>query len=166
MTVTSPRQRFAPTADFGGPRVPATLTRHNLRAPSYLTFNLLQYMFIALPLLMGLDKFANVMTDWPHYLAPWIERISPMNAQGTLYVVGAIEIAVGIFMIVKPRYTALVTAAWLSLIIVNLLTYPGFYDVVLRDAVLLLAVIALARLGRVYDPSSQTLLRDNTSQHH
>jgi hypothetical protein len=34
---------------------------------------------------------------------------------------------------VKPRYGAYVVAAWLGGIIVNLLTYSGFYDIALRD---------------------------------
>jgi len=38
-------------------------------------------------------------------------------------------------------------------IIVNLLTYPGFYDVALRDFGLLLAALALAQLARVYRPA-------------
>ncbi len=38
-------------------------------------------------------------------------------------------------------------ALWLGGIIVNLLTYPGFYDVALRDFGLLLAALALAQLA-------------------
>ena len=55
-------------------------------------------------------------------------------------------------MAIKPRYGAYVVAAWLGGIIVNLLTYSGFYDIALRDFGLMLAAITLARLASVYDP--------------
>ena len=41
-------------------------------------------------------------------------------------------------------------AAWLLGIIVNLLIYPGYYDVALRDLGLALGAVALARLARTY----------------
>ena len=42
-------------------------------------------------------------------------------------------------------------ALWLLGIILNLVTYPGFYDVALRDFGLLLAALALGRLSQVYE---------------
>ena len=63
-----------------------------------------------------------------------------------------IEIVAGVAVAIKPRYAAYVVAAWLAGIIVNLLSYPGFYDVALRDFGLLLAALTLARLASVYDP--------------
>ena len=38
----------------------------------------------------------------------------------------------------KPRYGAYLVAAWLGGIIVNLLTYSGYYDIALRDFGLML----------------------------
>jgi hypothetical protein len=38
-------------------------------------------------------------------------------------------------------------------IIINLLSYSGFYDVALRDFGLLLGTLTLARLAAVYDSS-------------
>lgn len=126
---------------------------HTMREPAYAAYSILRYGFIALPLLMGLDKFFNLLTDWPTYLAPWIADLSPMSPQATMYVVGVIEIVAAIAMAVKPRYAAYVVAAWLALIIVNLLSYSGFYDVALRDFGLLLAALALSRLASKFDPA-------------
>jgi hypothetical protein len=53
---------------------------------------------------------------------------------------------------IKPRYAAYIVAAWLAGIIINLLTYSGFYDVALRDFGLLVAALTLGRLASVYDP--------------
>ncbi len=102
---------------------------------------------------MGLDKFTNFLVDWEVYLAPWIVDLSPLSAHGTMLVVGVVEIVAGIAVAIKPRYAAYVVAAWLAGIILNLLTYPGFYDVALRDFGLLLGALTLGRLASVYDPA-------------
>jgi hypothetical protein len=69
-----------------------------------------------------------------------------------MYFVGVTEIVAGVFVALKPRYGAYVVAAWLGGIIVNLLTYSGFYDIALRDFGLMLGALTLARLAAVYDP--------------
>jgi hypothetical protein len=51
----------------------------------------------------------------------------------------------------RPRYGAYVVAGWLAGIIINLLTYSGFYDIALRDFGLMLGALTLARLASVYD---------------
>ncbi len=43
-------------------------------------------------------------------------------------------------------------AAWLAGIVINLLTYSGYYDIALRDFGLMLAALTLARLASKYDP--------------
>ena len=65
-------------------------------------------------------------------------------------------IGAGILVAIKPRYGAYVVAAWLAGIIVNLLTYSGWYDVALRDFGLMLGALTLARLASVYDPPLRT----------
>jgi hypothetical protein len=104
------------------------------------------------PVLFGLDKFANLLTDWPAYLAPWIDGIVPGSAQQAMYAVGVVEIVAGLVVAVAPRFGGPLVAAWLAGIIVNLLTVPGFYDVALRDFGLLVAAVALTRLAARYAP--------------
>ncbi|WP_328558550.1 DoxX family protein [Streptomyces coelicoflavus] len=121
--------------------------------PAYGAYWLLRVGYAVLPIWMGIDKFVNALTDWPSYLAPWIVDVLPFSAQTAMYVVGAIEIVAGIAVAIKPRYAAYVVALWLTGIIVNLLTYSGFYDVALRDFGLLLGALALARLAAAHDPA-------------
>ncbi len=64
-----------------------------------------------------------------------------------MHLVGAIEIVAGIVVALKPRYGAYLVAAWLGGIIVNLLTYSGYYDIALRDFGLMLGALTLARLA-------------------
>jgi hypothetical protein len=121
--------------------------------PAQQAFVLLRTVFTVAPVLFGLDKFANVLVDWPVYLAGWIDDLAPGTAQQAMYAVGVIEIVAGLAVAVAPRFGALLVAAWLAGIIVNLLTIPGYYDVALRDFGLLVAAVALARLAVRYAPA-------------
>jgi uncharacterized membrane protein YphA (DoxX/SURF4 family) len=122
------------------------------RDARYQAFTLLRLAFTVAPIAFGLDKFFNVLVDWPIYLAPWINDIAPGSGQDFMYFVGAIEIVAGVLVALKPRYGAYVVAGWLAGIVINLLTLSGYYDVALRDFGLLLAALTLARLASVYDP--------------
>ena len=124
-----------------------TAERHD---PAYQAFLLLRAAFTVAPIVFGLDKFFNVLTNWPGYLAPWIDGIVPGTAQQAMYIVGVVEIAAGSLVAVRPMIGGYVVAAWLAGIIVNLLLIPGFYDVALRDFGLLLGALALARLALVF----------------
>jgi uncharacterized membrane protein YphA (DoxX/SURF4 family) len=121
------------------------------REAGYQAFLLLRLAFAVAPIAFGLDKFANVLVDWPIYLAPWIDDLAPGSAQDFMYLVGGVEIAAGVLVALKPRYGAPLVAAWLAGIILNLLTVPGFYDVALRDFGLLLGALTLTRLALAYD---------------
>jgi hypothetical protein len=66
--------------------------------------------------------------------------------------VGAVEIAAGLAVLLKPRYGAYLVAAWLAGIVTNLFSYSGWYDIAVRDFGLMLAALTLARLASVYDP--------------
>jgi uncharacterized membrane protein YphA (DoxX/SURF4 family) len=120
--------------------------------PADQAFLLLRTVFTVAPIVFGLDKFANVLTDWPQYLAPWIDDIVPGTAQQAMYAVGVVEILAGVLVAVAPRIGAWVVAAWLAGIIVNLLTIPGFYDIALRDFGLLVAAVALGCLAVRHAP--------------
>jgi uncharacterized membrane protein YphA (DoxX/SURF4 family) len=149
MAVTTSRPRRQGVASGNGAATSSVTME--LRDPRVQAFALLRSAFTVAPVAFGLDKFFNVMVDWPVYLAPWIDGIVPGSGQGFMYVVGAIEILAGILVALKPRYGAYVVAAWLGAIIVNLLTYSGFYDIALRDFGLMLGALSLGRLAAVYD---------------
>ena len=127
--------------------------------PGYQAFLVLRAAFTLAPIVFGLDKFFNLLTDWPAYLAPSIDSLVPGTAQQAMYVVGAVEIAAGILVAIRPLIGGYVVAAWLAGIIVNLLLIPGFYDVALRDFGLLLAALGLARLAVAFRRSAPDELR-------
>jgi hypothetical protein len=110
-------------------------------------FQLLRLGFTVAPILAGLDKFFDVLVDWDKYLSPMANNVLAGHGHQFMMVVGIIEIIAGIGVFFKPRIFAYIVAIWLLLIILNLLTIPGYYDVALRDLGLMLGAIALGRLS-------------------
>lgn len=109
-------------------------------------YQILHLGFTVAPILFGLDKFANLMTDWTLFLPSFVtDNISGSVVMG---IVGVVEIAAGIGVWFKPKLFAPVVAAWLGVIIVTLVVAGGFLDIALRDFGLLLAALALAQLAR------------------
>ena len=120
--------------------------------PAYQAFLTLRVGFVVAPILFGLDKFTNLLTDWTAYLAPAIDRLVPGSASGAMLAVGVIEIVAGLVVAVRPKIGGYLVAAWLAGIITNLLLLGDHYDVALRDFGLLLAALALARLATAFPP--------------
>jgi hypothetical protein len=118
--------------------------------PTLQAFLLLRTAFTVAPIAFGLDKFADLLTDWPRYLAPALDDLVPGTAHQAMLAVGVVEVAAGVLVALRPRIGGYVVAAWLAGIIGNLLLIPGFYDIALRDFGLLVAALALARLAEAY----------------
>jgi hypothetical protein len=88
------------------------------------------------------------MVDWDKYLSPMANNVLGGHGHQFMMVVGVVEIVAGIGMAFKPRVFAYIVAIWLLLIMLNLLSIPGYYDVALRDLGLLLGALALGRLSQ------------------
>lgn len=127
-------------------RVAAVNTR-TATSPAQQAFRILQFGFVAAPILAGLDKFFHLLVNWDQYVPSLVASLSPISAHNLMLVVGVIEIVAGIGVALKPRIFAYVVAGWLGLIILNLLLIPGYFDVALRDFGLLLGALALGRLS-------------------
>src|SRR5512138_1469071 len=66
------------------------------------------------PFLAGLDKFFNLLTNWPMYLSPLATRFLPFDAVTFMHIVGIVEMVVGIAILTKwTRLGSYVAAAWL-----------------------------------------------------
>jgi uncharacterized membrane protein YphA (DoxX/SURF4 family) len=137
-----------------------SVSADSLRSDSaYQAYTLLRIAFTVAPIAFGIDKFFNGMVDWEKYLAPWINRLMPGTGHSFMLFVGIVEITAGLVVALKPRYGAYLVAAWLAGIVVNLLTYSGYYDIALRDFGLLLGALTLGRLAMKYDSAPLRLRR-------
>lgn len=126
----------------------ASVSRSDAAArPSYQAYQILRLAFTVAPIVAGLDKFFNILVDWGQYLPAFVNDLTGGYGHQLMLAVGVIEIAAGLGVWFKPRIFAYVVAAWLLLIIANLLMIPGFYDVALRDFGLALGAVALGRLS-------------------
>jgi len=97
--------------------------------------------------LAGLDKFFNLLADWPSYLSPLTASLLPISSSAFMHSVGVIEMLVG--LVVLAGYTRLggyVAAAWLLCIAINLVTTGRYFDVAVRDVAMAIAAFTLARL--------------------
>jgi hypothetical protein len=118
-------------------------------------FTLLRIAFTAAPILFGLDKFVNVLTnDWTRYLAVEFDDLIPGSAADAMHIVGGVEIVAGLVVAIAPRFGGMLVAAWLGGIIVNLLLVGGYGDIALRDFGLLLGALTLARLATAFGEGS------------
>jgi hypothetical protein len=118
--------------------------------PAYQAYLILRTGFVVAPILFGLDKFTNLLTDWTAYLAPAIDRLVPGSAASAMLAVGVVEVAAGLVVALRPKVGGYLVAAWLAGIIVNLLLGGDHYDIALRDLGLLLGALALARLATAF----------------
>lgn len=97
--------------------------------------------------LAGLDKFFNLLADWPAYLSPLAASALPMSAASFMHVIGVIEMIVGAAILAGvTRLGGYVAAAWLLGIAVNLVTTGRYFDVAVRDVEMAIAAFTLARL--------------------
>ena len=97
--------------------------------------------------LAGLDKFFNLLADWPGYLSPIAAQLLPISANSFMHIVGVIEMAVGAAILAGlTRLGGYVAAAWLAGIAFNLVTTGHFFDIAVRDVAMAIAAFTLARL--------------------
>lgn len=105
------------------------------------------------PFLAGLDKFFNLLADWPHYVSAPATALLPVSPQTFMYVVGVIEMAVGLAILTQwTRIGSYVAMVWLVCIALNLAA-GGFFDIAVRDVEMALAAYTLARLTEVKEAS-------------
>ena len=61
-----------------------------------LVWKTLRIVFGVVPIVAGLDKFSNLLTDWTHYLAPVFARMIPFSPHGFMLIVTKADIAAGV----------------------------------------------------------------------
>ena len=114
-------------------------------------FQILRFGFTVAPILAGLDKFLHLLVNWDQYLPPIVNNLTGGHGHQLMLAVGVIEVVAGIGVFFKPRIFAYVVAAWMLVIILNLLAIPGYFDLALRDLGLMLGALALGRLSHNFD---------------
>lgn len=102
------------------------------------------------PIIAGVDKYFNKLTDWGMYLSPLATKIIPVSATTFMHTVGVIEVIAGLIVLSKwTKIGSYIVMLWLVSIAVNLLTTGMFYDLAVRDVEIAVGAFALSQLTAV-----------------
>lgn len=110
---------------------------------------ILKITFSVVPVVAGLDKFTDLLVNWDIYLHPGIASMLPFSAHTFMQVVGVIEIIAGILVFAKPAVGGWVVMAWLICIALTLIAGGHYLDVAVRDLVMSVGAMSLARLSKL-----------------
>jgi hypothetical protein len=128
----------------------ADATAVRVSSPTYQAYQILHLAFTVAPVIAGIDKFFQFLTNWDAYLAPIVPRMLGISAHTFMIGVGLIEVLAGVVVAIAPRIGGWIVGLWLCGIVVNLLLLGTYFDVALRDFGLALGAFALARLSVEY----------------
>ena len=104
------------------------------------------------PIVAGIDKYFNRLTDWTMYLNPLATRVVPLTAPTFMHVVGAVEICAGLLILSRwTKLGAYIVMLWLVCIAINLVAMGMFFDLAVRDVEIALSAFVLAQLYTVCD---------------
>lgn len=120
----------------------------NLQQTIKPTFNLLKLTFGIVPIVAGLDKFTNLLTNWEQYINPSIAGMLPFSGHTFMMIVGVIEIVAGMIVLKKTEIGGYIVSAWFALIALTLLASFSYVDVAVRDLVMAISAFAMARIAK------------------
>ncbi len=109
--------------------------------------NILKYTFGLVPIVAGLDKFTNILTNWSLYISNGFAEMLPFEPTTFMMIVGVIEIIAGVLVLTKTKIGAYVVSVWLVAIALTLIFSWSFVDVAVRDLVMAIAAFSLAKLS-------------------
>lgn len=109
--------------------------------------SILKYTFGLVPIVAGLDKFTNILTDWTQYISEGFANLLPLEPSVFMMLVGVIEIVAGILVLTKTKIGSYVVSAWLSAIALTLILSWTYVDVAVRDLVMAISAFCLAKLS-------------------
>ena len=111
-------------------------------------WTVLKITFTVVPIVAGVDKFTDLLVNWDMYLNPQIASMLPFSAHTFMQIVGVIEIAAGVLVFAKPAVGGWVVMTWLICIALTLIGGGKYLDVAVRDLVMSIGAMSLARLSK------------------
>ena len=112
-------------------------------------FNLLKLTYGLIPIVAGLDKFTDLLTDWDKYLNPDMAAMLPFSPHTFMMIVGVIEIVAGIIVLARPAIGGLIVSAWLVCIALQLIAGGMYFDIAVRDIAMAIGAFSMARLAKI-----------------
>lgn len=112
-------------------------------------FNLLRATYGLVPIVAGLDKFTNLLTNWEDYLNPTMASLLPFSPATFMMIVGIIEIIAGLIVLARPVIGGYIVMAWLALIALTLLASGRYLDVAVRDLVMAIGAYSFVQIAKM-----------------
>ena len=112
-------------------------------------FNVLRLTYGIIPIVAGLDKFTNLLTNWEKYVNTGLASLLPFNIHIFMMIVGVIEVIAGIVVLLKPKLGGYIVAAWLTIIAISLISGGKYVDVAVRDLVMAVGAFCLALISKI-----------------
>jgi uncharacterized membrane protein YphA (DoxX/SURF4 family) len=112
-------------------------------------YHILRLTYGLVPIVAGLDKFTNLLTNWEQYLNPAIAEMLPFTPHTFMMIVGVIEIVAGIIVFLKPTIGGYIVMAWLALIGFSLLATKDYLDVAVRDFVMSIGAYSFVQIAKI-----------------
>lgn len=108
---------------------------------------LLRITYGVIPIVVGIDKYFNLLTTWEGYLSPMAVNLLPVSGHTFMMAIGILEIIAGIAILTKwTRYGAYFITLYLVGVSLNLISAGGFYDIAMRDLAMAIGAFSLAKL--------------------
>ena len=112
-------------------------------------YHILKFTYGIVPIVAGLDKFTNLLTNWEQYLNPTLVQVLPFTPHTFMLLVGVIEITAGLLVFLKPAVGGYIVMAWLALIGLSLLATKEFLDVAVRDLVMAVGAYTFVQIVKI-----------------
>ena len=112
-------------------------------------YKVMKLTYGLVPIVAGLDKFTNLLTNWEQYLNPSLAHMLPFSPHVFMMIVGVIEIIAGLIVLSKPAIGGYIVMAWLILIALTLVAGNNYLDVAVRDLVMSIGAFSLAQIAAV-----------------
>lgn len=115
---------------------------------------LLKITYGVVPIVVGLDKFLHILTDWQQYLG-FLTDLLPFDPTVLISVIGMVEMAAGVLVLTKTKIGSLIVTAWLVAIALTLVI-NGLFDIAVRDVVMAIGSFTLYQLTLMLEQTGKT----------
>lgn len=112
-------------------------------------FQILNYTLAAVPILMGADKFFNLLANWTVYFPSNLFAFPMWVPQVFMYMAGLGEIVVGVILLWKPKIGALLLMLMYTTIVLDLVLFiHNYWNIAVLDTAFVLVAYAFLKLQK------------------
>jgi hypothetical protein len=116
------------------------------------TWSILRVAYVIFPIIIGIDKFTDILVNWDKYLNPGIGSILPVPVHTFMKIVGVIEIISGLIVLFRPAIGGYIIMMLFIFSALQYLSSDRYFDIALRDLMMSIGALTLARISKIIQP--------------